>query len=127
MTIFLLILFGFIAGILGGMGMGGGTLLIPLLSFLDIPQHTLQAINLISFLPMAAVALCIHFKHKLVKPKQTLYIIIPAVIAGIGAAYLTKFVTQDVLRICFGVLLILLGVWQLILSIIALKKKHGDD
>ena len=29
---------GFLAGIVGGMGMGGGTLLVPLLSFLDIPQ-----------------------------------------------------------------------------------------
>lgn len=56
MTI-LLIVFGFLGGILGGMGMGGGTLLIPLLSFLDIPQRTIQAINLIGFLPMSAVAL----------------------------------------------------------------------
>jgi len=34
MQIFLFILFGFLAGIIGGMGMGGGTLLVPLLSFL---------------------------------------------------------------------------------------------
>ncbi len=33
MQIFLLILFGFLSGIIGGMGMGGGTLLVPLLSF----------------------------------------------------------------------------------------------
>ena len=55
MTVWLIV-FGFISGILGGMGMGGGTLLIPLLNFLDIEQQTIQAINLISFLPMACVA-----------------------------------------------------------------------
>ena len=39
MEIFLLILFGFLAGIIGGMGMGGGTILIPLLTiFLSISQ-----------------------------------------------------------------------------------------
>ena len=32
MTIFLLILFGLLGGIFGGMGMGGGTMLIPLLT-----------------------------------------------------------------------------------------------
>ncbi len=57
MQIFLLILFGFLSGIIGGMGMGGGTLLTPLLSFLDLEQKTIQAINLISFLPMCCVAL----------------------------------------------------------------------
>ena len=67
MTVWLIV-FGFISGILGGMGMGGGTLLIPLLNFLDIEQQTIQAINLISFLPMACVALGLHFKNKLVKP-----------------------------------------------------------
>lgn len=63
------VIFGFIAGIVGGMGMGGGTLLVPLLSLLDIPQRQMQAINLISFLPMCAVALIFHFKNKLVVTK----------------------------------------------------------
>lgn len=77
MTVWLIV-FGFISGILGGMGMGGGTLLIPLLNFLDIEQQTIQAINLISFLPMACVALGLHFKNKLVKPRHTLWMIAPA-------------------------------------------------
>lgn len=128
MEVFLLILFGFISGILGGMGMGGGTLLIPLVSFLDFSQHSIQAMNLISFLPMAFVALAIHFKHKLVRPKQTLFIILPAVIMGMVGAFVTKFISQEVLRICFGVLLVILGVWQFVLSLIALiRKDKGND
>lgn len=125
MTIFLLILFGFFAGILGGMGMGGGTLLVPLLGFLDLNQHTVQAINLISFLPMAVVALILHFKNGLVKGKDTLWMIVPAVaFAGLGA-FLTKFVSSDALKICFGVLLVGLGVWQLVVGIKETKKTKG--
>ena len=125
MTIFLLILFGFFAGILGGMGMGGGTLLVPLLGFLDLNQHTVQAINLISFLPMAVVALILHFKNGLVKGKDTLWMIVPAVaFAGLGA-FLTKFVSSEALKICFGVLLVGLGVWQLVVGIKETKKTKG--
>lgn len=118
----LLILFGFLSGILGGMGMGGGTLLIPLLTFLDIPQQTIQAINLISFLPMAMVALFFHFKNGLVKSDNILWIVIPALLfAGIGA-FLTKYVEGFFLKYSFGGLLLVLGIWQATKAISALVK-----
>ena len=64
---------GLLGGILGGMGMGGGTLLIPLLSiFYNVSQHSAQAVNLISFIPMAVVALVIHIKNKRVDFKGIL-------------------------------------------------------
>ena len=63
----LFIIVGFLGGLLGGMGMGCGTVLIPLLSIVcGVNQHTAQAINLISFIPMAVVTLIIHIKNKLV-------------------------------------------------------------
>ena len=128
MEIFLLILFGFISGILGGMGMGGGTLLIPLLGFLDIRQQTIQAINLISFLPMAVIVLVMHFKNGLVKPEKMEWIIIPAVIFSAFGAYLTKSVQPGILKICFGVFLLGLGIWQMVLGIKKAKqeKKEGE-
>ena len=67
MEYFLYILFGALGGLIGGMGMGGGTILIPLLTlFLNVPQLQAQTINLISFIPMAIVSLIIHIKNKLV-------------------------------------------------------------
>ena len=55
-----LIISGVLGGLLGGMGMGGGTLLIPLLTiFCGLNQHLAQAINLIAFIPMAVVAVMI--------------------------------------------------------------------
>lgn len=126
MTVWLIV-FGFISGILGGMGMGGGTLLIPLLNFLDIEQQTIQAINLISFLPMACVALGLHFKNKLVKPRRTLCMIAPACAFCILGALLTKNTSSEVLKICFGVFMLLLGVWQLILSVRQMVKERKTD
>ena len=123
----LLIVFGFLSGILGGMGMGGGTLLIPLLTFLDIPQTTIQAINLISFLPMAIVALGFHFKNGLVKTKNLLWIILPAIIFASLGAFLTKFVQPKILKYFFGALLLALGVWQGAKSIVSFIRSKKVD
>ena len=117
MTTFLLILFGFLAGIVGGMGMGGGTVLVPLLSFLDLPQKTIQAINLISFLPMCCVALGFHAKNKLIKTDHVWWLVIPAIAMAVVGALFADGADNKVLRICFAVFLIVVGVWQLVVAI----------
>ena len=117
MNIFLLILFGFLAGIIGGMGMGGGTVLVPLLSFLDLEQKAIQGINLISFLPMCLVALALHFKKGLVKPKNILYIVIPAVVMATLGALLASDSQNKFLRIVFALFLSAVGSWQLVIAI----------
>ena len=113
MTIFLLILFGFLSGVIGGMGMGGGTVLVPLMSFLDIPQKTVQSVNLLSFLPMCVVALCFHAKNRLVRPKHIGWIVVPAVLLAIVGAFFAGRTNNRVLRVCFGVFLVAVGLWQL--------------
>ena len=91
MDIFLLILFGIFGGILGGMGMGGGTLLIPLLTiFGGLNQIESQAINLIAFIPMAIIVLIIHTKNKLVNFKVSLPLIITGVIFSIIGSILAN-------------------------------------
>ena len=70
--ILLEILVGALGGIVGGMGMGGGTLTIPLLTiFLSYEQLQAQGVNLIAFLPMSIIAIVIHIKNKLVDFKST--------------------------------------------------------
>ena len=60
-----LIITGFLSGIIGGMGIGGGTILIPIMTiFLGFDQKTAQAVNLIYFIPTAITALTIHIKNK---------------------------------------------------------------
>ena len=120
----LLVIFGFFSGIMGGMGMGGGTLLIPLLSFLDIPQQTIQAINLISFLPMAVVALLFHFKNGLVKTKNTGWLIVSAAVFAVVGAFLSNLVEEKFLKYGFGIFLLGLGIWQTAKSIMAIVKER---
>ena len=90
---------GLIGGILGGMGMGGGTLLIPLLTiFYSVNQHMAQAINLIGFIPMAIVALIIHIKNKLVKFDNVLIIIVSGAITCVAGCFLAKIMSGNLLK-----------------------------
>ena len=68
---------------LAGMGMGGGTLTIPLLVLLlSAGQITAQFVNLVAFLPTGAAALAMHLKNKLVEPAPLPYVLLPALAAA---------------------------------------------
>lgn len=111
--LFLLILSGLCSGVLGGMGMGGGTILIPMLTiFFSLGQHLSQAVNLISFMPMSIVAIIIHAKNKLIKKRKLWLIIIPAVICGFLFSMLAKKVDGKILQKIFGGFLLILSCLQ---------------
>ena len=97
--------------------MGGGTVLVPLLSFLDLPQKTIQAINLISFLPMCCVALGFHAKNKLIQTQHVWWLIIPAIAMAVVGALFADKADNKVLRLSFAVFLIAVGAWQLVVAI----------
>ena len=114
MVIFLLILFGFIGGIFGGMGMGGGTMLIPLLTiFLNFSQKVSQGFNIFSFLFMAIFALIIHFKNKLIDIKSVIPIVLSGLLFSMGGAFLATLVDGKILKLIFGIFLILLAVIEI--------------
>ncbi len=124
MEIFLGILFGLLGGVIAGMGMGGGTLLIPLLViFMQFSQLQAQTINLIAFLPMAIITLIIHCKNHLVDFKNSWLIALFGVASSILGAYVTTLVEMDFLRICFGAFLIILGVFQFSKCVVDCEKK----
>ena len=124
MEYFWYVMIGIIGGLIGGMGMGGGTLLIPLLSiFCGISQHTAQAINLIAFIPMAVVALIIHIKNKYVKFDKVILIILVGVITCIIGCHVAKVMSGDLLKRCFGGFLVLLSIFQFYQQIKCENKK----
>ena len=129
--ILIYVVIGLAGGLIGGMGMGGGTLLIPLLTqFGGVEQHLAQAINLIAFIPTAVVALIIHIRNKLVEKKHILIVAIPAVIASVGASFLSKAIRGKSLSVYFGIFLAVLGVFQLITAIITIireRKRKKDE
>lgn len=117
---------GLAGGVIGGMGMGGGTLLIPLLTtFCGIEQHTAQAINLVAFIPMSVVSIAIHVKNGLVRPIYLLTVALPAAVTGVFLSFVALNMEGRALSVFFGVFLIVLGVFQLCAAVEPAKRK-GD-
>ena len=123
---FLLTLVGLLAGLLGGMGMGGGTILIPMLTwFLGFEQKVAQLTNLLSFVVMAIFAVVVHFKNKLINVKAGLITAISGVLTALFFAFFVKNIEERILKILFGVFLILLGLLQLFFYIRKQKQKNA--
>lgn len=111
--IILLVLAGIAAGALGGMGMGGGTILIPVLTiFFGTEQKQAQAINLVAFIPMAIASLIVHVKNKRVETKGILWIIIPATVLSLAGSMVAQAINGEILKRIFGGFLLLLSVAQ---------------
>ena len=102
-----LTILGFLSGIIGGMGMGGGTILIPaLILFAHIDPKIAQSVNLLSSIPMTIFALIIHIKNKNV----VFSLVIPIALFGILGAKLLSKVTGKFLRITFGAIMIIAAI-----------------
>ena len=99
------------AGIISAWGVGGGTLLLLVMTlFLGVDQRTAQGINLLFFLPTAAGALIYHWRSGFLD-KPTLKVAVPtAVTAALAGAWLATTIEADLLRKPFGLYLLLSGV-----------------
>lgn len=119
------LLVGIMGGIIGGMGMGGGTFLIPLLTAVcGIEQTTAQAVNLIAFIPMSIISVIIHAKNGLIKPKYLLSISLPAIIFSIPASIIALQINSDLLKNAFGIFLIILGIKQFLQILFKQKTRY---
>ena len=99
------------AAIISAWGVGGGTLLLLVMTlFLGVDQRTAQGINLLFFLPTAASALICHAKGGYLD-KPTLKAAIPvALLAAALGAWLATAVDVELLRKPFGIYLLFSGV-----------------
>ena len=102
---------GLITGILSGFGIGGGTLLLLYMTlFAEVEQHAAQGINLLYFLPTAATALPSHFRNGFIDKKAVLPAISAGLIGTALAAWLATALDVQLLRRCFGVYLLYIGI-----------------
>lgn len=110
-----LVLAGIFSGIVAGMGMGGGTILVPILTLLlGLSQRLSQAINLIAFLPLAIVTVFIYAKKKMIDFSVWWKVSLPACIMAIICSYFSLRVSSAILKICYAFFLIVLSVWQIV-------------
>ena len=108
------ILIGLIAGIISGTGMGGGTILIFLLSIvMNVEQHIAQAANLIFFIPTSIVAIIVNLKNKNIDLKLALTISICGIIGAILGAYISIHIDVNSLRKCFGIFLGVIAIYEI--------------
>lgn len=107
------VLSGLAAGVLAGMGMGGGTLLIPLLTLaLGVGQQDAQGINMLAFLLGAVLALWIHKKAGRVTLKGCWPMLLFGLLGSALGALAAGWIQTECLKKLFGIFLIILGLLQ---------------
>ena len=105
---------GVISGTVSGTGMGGGTILILILSvFMGIDQHIAQATNLVFFVPTSISAIITTFKEKLINWKIGLPVAISGIIGAIIGAKISVNMDVNKLKKYFGIFLILITIYEI--------------
>lgn len=110
----LLFLSGVISGIISGMGIGGGAILIPILTLLfDFEQKLAQNINLIYFIPTAIIAIFVHLKNKTIQKQGLLKIILLGIIGAILGSFIALNLEGEMLKKIFGWFLLFMGLSEI--------------
>ncbi len=108
------IIIGFFAGIISGLGIGGGAILIPALSiFLALPQKEAQSINLIYFIPTGIIAAITHLKSGNIEKKVVPRLILFGLVSAVLGAMLAIKLEPGLLRKMFGWILVAIGLLEL--------------
>lgn len=108
------ILIGLISGMITAIGLGGGTVLILLLTIiLAVPHHVAQATNLIFFIPTAITAIILNLKEKNVELKVGIKLIVFGIIGAIIGSIVANKIEVGNLRKLFGAFLICVAIHEI--------------
>jgi len=108
------LLAGLMSGIIGGMGLGGGAVLIIYLTvFAGVNQLAAQGINLIFFLPTAAVAIFIYSKKRIIKWRKILPIMIFGAVGTLISGFFVGRLNADFIKRLFGVVIVFYGLYEI--------------
>lgn len=107
--------------------MGGGTVLILLLSLiLKMDQHIAQATNLVVFIPTAITATLVNSKNKNIKWKVTLPIAITGMVGSAIGANISSKMNVELLKKLFGVFLLIIAIYE-IYSLYKMYRKEKNS
>lgn len=108
------ILIGMFSGIFSGVGMGGGTILIFLLTTCaSLEQHIAQATNLIYFVPTAISAIIVNYRDKNIDTKLAKYISTFGIIGAIVGALVSINLDVQILRKIYGIFLAIIAIHEI--------------
>ena len=124
-------LIGLVSGIFSGIGMGGGTILIFLLTtFAGVEQHIAQATNLIFFIPTAISAIIVNYIEKNIDKKLAVTISIYGIIGAIIGAIFSVNTDVEKLQKFFGIFLAIIAsyeIYTLFKEYKENKKRHNKN
>ena len=118
------VLLALLSGFLGSVGVGGGSVLLIYLSlFAGYSVSQARTINLLFFIPCALTGLVFHIKNKLIDFKNVFKLIVFGSSGVLIGYFLNSFINERILKIIFGVFVLILAIYQLIPVIKDLKNK----
>ena len=101
-------------GFLAGMGVGGGSLLLLWLTQVTMLEQTqARIINLLFFLPTAAVSTIFRRKHAAIDKKPAMVATIAGCSAAVIFSFISKVIDLTLLKKLLGILLILTGIREI--------------
>ena len=105
---------GALLGFLAGLGVGGGSLLMLWLTLvLGMSHEIARGINLLFFIPTAAISCLFRKQQGTLQLKQLLPAILAAMAAAAAGNLIASFVTLTLIKKAFGILLIFAGLREL--------------
>jgi len=108
---------GLTAGVVSGMlGVGGAIIIVPaLVFFFGLTQHQAQGTSLsVLIFPVGILAFWNYYKEGYVNFKISIIIILAFVIGGYLGSLIAVRVNERLLKVIFGVLIILLGIRMIV-------------
>ncbi len=116
---------GLLMGILSGLGLGGGKLLIPALVLLAaMSQAEAQGATLLSFVPIAIVAILTHIRERNLDWSLVGWLVIGGLAGALIGSRVAMGPLLPYLRYIFGLFLIGLGIFELLVKDKVKKKMN---
>ncbi|MBQ1243201.1 MAG: sulfite exporter TauE/SafE family protein [Clostridia bacterium] len=111
---FVSVISAFLSGVLGSMGLGGGTILVVYLTrYMNFPQLASQGINLLCFIPTAFISTVIYCKNKLIDKRTVLPLALFGIIGSAIGFLCLSWLSEEILQRLFGTFLVVLGLKEL--------------
>lgn len=111
MTLILLLIVGFFTGILGAMlGIGGGSVIVPILViFFNFPMHTAVATGLMTIVATSTSVVPINILKGFVNLRLAIFLETVTVLAAFAGGMIGNNTNEQILEISFGVILFLIA------------------
>jgi uncharacterized protein len=123
-TLSFLLIIGLGAGTLGSMlGVGGGIIMVPALTFLNVPPTQAASTSLIAVMSTSVSSTIEYSRQKRISYGLGLEMAACAIPGGVFGAVLSEYLLEDTFKLFFGMLLILTGLYVLYKNSV-LKDRH---